>query len=246
MKETRLIVLALVTALLAFVLTTCGGDNSSSTTTAPITLSAQSSAVLAQQIAYAGALALGSTQFSQLSNVNISEPANLDHQELPSVQSILPDENPANRHEELSRPLQSVQCTQPSCTITQEVSSTTNCTPQGNIQVTGNISGTIDINGNGVLQIQATETLNDWSCLTGYLIEGDPNISLTGQLSFLNGSPAAAQTMTLSGGFTWTTTVAPPVETGSCAINLTANYQSNNGHGVLSGTVCGYSVNNGF
>ena len=247
MKETRLIVSSLITALLASVLTTCGGSgNPNSSTLAPITLSAPSAAVLAQQIAYAGALALGSTQFSAVSNSDISVLANPDHQELPSVQSILPDENPATRQEQLSRSIQSVQCTQPSCTINQQVSSTTNCTPQGNIQVTGNISGTIDINGNGVLQIQATETLTDWSCLTGYLIEGDPNIVITGQFSFQNGSPAAAQTMTLSGGFTWATTGPLPVVSGSCAIDLTASYQANNGHGVLSGIVCGYTVNNGF
>lgn len=247
MKKTRLIVAASVTAVLAFVLTTCGGGNSGiSTTIQPPNLSAAASAVLAQQIAYAGAIALGSTQFSAVSNLDTSVPANLDHQELPSAQAILPDENPASRQEQSSRPLQFVQCTQPSCTINQAVSSTTNCTPQGSIQVTGNISGTIDINGNGTLQVQATETLTDWSCITSYLIEGDPNISLTGQFSFVNGTPAAAQTMALSGGFTWATTGAPPVVSGSCAIDLTASYQANNGHGILSGIVCGYTVNNGF
>ena len=246
MKETRLIVSALVTAVLAFVLTTCGGSSSSSSTVIqPPNLPASGTAVLAQQIAYAAALALGSTQFSAASSPDISAPANLDHQELPGAQPILPDENPATRQEQLSRPLQFVQCTQPSCTINQEVSSTTNCAPQGNIQVTGNIFGTIDINGNGVLQIQATETLTDWSCITGYLIEGDPNISITGQFSFVNGNPAAAQTMTLSGGFTWATTAGQPM-TGSCAVDLTASYQSNNGHGILSGIVCGYPLNNGF
>jgi hypothetical protein len=131
----------------------------------------------------------------------------------------------------------SVQCNPDTgtCTYYIPLSYTSNCTVGGRIEVSGDISGTTT-DGSGYLTISATETITDWECITGFIINGDPYITLSGTFSFLNGQPATQQTMTISGGFEWGSTAAE-----SCQISLTINYNSDGG-ATMSGTICGYSV----
>lgn len=114
------------------------------------------------------------------------------------------------------------------------------CTAGGRIEVSGNISGNLDNNGSGALLIQVTETITDWRCIGGFVINGDPYISLTGVFTFLNGAPATQQTMHMSGGFKWGTAAAE-----SCQLYLTILF-SQNGHGSVSGTACGTAVYESF
>jgi hypothetical protein len=125
------------------------------------------------------------------------------------------------------------------CTYNIPLSWSQNCTAGGRIGVTGSITGTTT-DGSGFLQIGATETITDWQCITGYIINGDPYISLSGTFSFLGGAPATQQSMTISGGFKWGTTAAE-----SCQISLSINFSSDGG-GTMTGTVCGYSVSASF
>jgi hypothetical protein len=138
--------------------------------------------------------------------------------------------------------LTSVQCTPDysSCTYDIDVSYRVNCTAGGAINLTGNLTGSMNSSGTGLLQIQVTETIADWQCISDYVINGDPYISLAGQFSYVNGQPSTSQTLTISGGFKWGTSAAE-----SCQIHLTANFGSSNS-GTVSGTVCGRSVSTTF
>ena len=134
-----------------------------------------------------------------------------------------------------------VQCSQDgsTCTYNIPISFGQNCTAGGRIAVTGSITGSTS-NGSGLLQIGATETITDWQCITGYIINGDPYITLAGTFSFLNGAPSTQQSMDINGGFKWGTTAAE-----SCQIDLSINFNSN-GSGSISGSVCGYTANASF
>jgi hypothetical protein len=129
----------------------------------------------------------------------------------------------------------SVQCTADysSCTYDIDTSYTNNCTAGGSIHATGNLTGTMNSSGTGMLQIQITETITDWQCISGYVINGDPDISLTGTFSYVNGNPGTNQSMTISGGFKW--------GSGSCQIHLSTLLNASGGW-TTTGTVCGYTV----
>ncbi len=126
-----------------------------------------------------------------------------------------------------------------------DYSHTESCPLFGRIGVTGTMSGSIDSDtGDGVLWLQVTETLTD--CTFGsengdLVINGAPSITLTGNFTFLGGSPATTQTLTLSGGFRW------QFDEGSstfCALRLTMNIAyGGTGSTTVSGTVCGYPIN---
>lgn len=129
-----------------------------------------------------------------------------------------------------------VSCTPTSCVINQSISARRTCTSGGAIQVTGNISGTVNSSGTGLIQISATETISDWACLPPLLVNGDPYISLVGTFSFVNGSPGTQQHIGISGGIKWTGDGA-----GSCQIQLSTDFYRN-GTGHTTGTVCGHTI----
>ncbi len=134
-----------------------------------------------------------------------------------------------------------VSCTQSgSCTINESISYGVNCTSGGRIGLTGSLTGSMNSSGTGMLQLQITETITDWKCISNYVVNGDPYLSLVGQFSYVNGSPGTAQSLTLTGGFKWGSSSSE-----SCQIYLTTNFGSS-GHGTTSGTVCGYSVSASF
>lgn len=136
----------------------------------------------------------------------------------------------------LSKTLYAVSCTATSCVINQAISASRTCTSGGRMAVTGNISGTINSTGSGVIQISATETITDWSCQSPLIINGDPYISLTGTFSFLNGAPATQQHIGISGGIKWGTSSAQ-----SCQVSLSTDF-NRDGTGHTTGTVCGQSI----
>jgi hypothetical protein len=125
-----------------------------------------------------------------------------------------------------------------------DYSHTESCPLFGRIGVTGTMSGSINDQGSGQLWLQVTETLTDCTFDSSHgdlVINGDPSLSLTGTFSFLNGSPATQQSLTLSGGFRWNFDEGG---SGFCAINLTLNLATaGSGTTTVSGTVCGRQVN---
>jgi hypothetical protein len=114
---------------------------------------------------------------------------------------------------------------------------TTNCTAGGRMQVSGNISGSIDPNsGSGVLLLQVLHTITDWRCVGGLVMNGDPYLSVTGQMSFLGGAMSSAASFRFGGGVKWGTTANESLQ-----VNLTALVNPN-GSGKISGVIGGYNV----
>jgi len=121
--------------------------------------------------------------------------------------------------------------------VNVQVTHRTNCTAGGHIEVLGNLTGNLSDTGTGVLLLQVTETLSDWRCVGGYVINGDPYISVAGSMSFINGQPSSTTSFSFGGGFKWGTTSKE-----SCQMSLTLLLRAD-GTGILSGTVCGNIVN---
>lgn len=117
------------------------------------------------------------------------------------------------------------------------VNSRTTCTAGGYITVLGGLTGSINSCGTGIMQLQLIESIVDWRCVGGWVVNGDPYISLVATFTFLNGSPATRQDMTINGGFKWGTSAAE-----SCQIHLNTNFDLNAGSSRTTGTICGRSV----
>jgi hypothetical protein len=126
------------------------------------------------------------------------------------------------------------------CTFDESVDYTVNCTAGGNMHTTGSLTGTLH-DGTGLLQISETETISDWQCITGYIVNGDPYISLSGQFSFMNGAPSTQSEININGGFKWGTSADE-----SCQIDISIQIDTTGGGGTMTGTVCGYSVDTTF
>jgi hypothetical protein len=134
---------------------------------------------------------------------------------------------------------ESVQCTETSCTFNVPISYTVNCTSGGSIQVLGDLTGTIT-NGTGLLQIEVTETISDWKCYGDYTVNGDPYISITGTFSFVNYALSSQHQIYITGAYKW--------GTGSdetCPIYLTIDIDED-GTGSMTGTMCGYAINEDY
>lgn len=158
-----------------------------------------------------------------------------------SEKAIVIEPDSSDKHAIQENTIESIQCNNTSCTVYWPINQTiATCTVGGRISVSGDITGSISSNGTGLLQIHLIETISDWSCITGFVINGDPYLSLTGTFSFFNGAPSSQQSIRMSGGIKWGTTAAD-----SCQISLTTNFNSN-GSGTTNGTICGRSINISF
>jgi len=126
---------------------------------------------------------------------------------------------------------------QPATTlINVPISQRTTCTAGGNINVTGSMTGSISDNGTGALLLGLTETITDWACTGGFVLNGDPYLSAAGTFSFLSGVLSSPASIRMGGSFRWTGNGS-----GSCAIQLTTLVYAN-GSGHTSGQVCGEGV----
>ena len=134
----------------------------------------------------------------------------------------------------------SITCNASGCMVNVPLDYTVNCTAGGSMHLSGDIDGSINSSGTGILQFQADIAILDWACIEGYNIASSPEISITGNFSFINGAPATTQEIVIGGGFNWGSSAAD-----FCSINLTTNFNSN-GSGDTSGTLCGNSINMSF
>lgn len=116
---------------------------------------------------------------------------------------------------------------------------TTTCTAGGQITVNASLSGSLsDDTGTGVISASATETITDWACVSGKIMNGDPYISAVGTFSFMNWQPSTQQSVSISGGVKW-----GALATESCQISLTINLPTaTSSTSSVSGTVCGNYV----
>lgn len=121
--------------------------------------------------------------------------------------------------------------------INVQVQHRTNCTAGGHIEVSGNLTGNIDDTGSGALFLQILETISDWRCVGGRVVNGDPYLSAAGTFTFLGGQQSGTASISFGGGFKWGTTAAE-----SCQLVLTALFRPDH-TGRMSGVVCGRSVN---
>lgn len=134
------------------------------------------------------------------------------------------------------------QTTGPSMTaINVSVSHQTTCTSGGALDIEGSLTGSIDNNGSGILQLGMTETINNWTCIQPFTFNGAPDLSAAGTFTFLNGQLATAASIEFGGGFSWTGNGG----SGTCSINVTMNFNPDN-TGDMSGTVCNQQVNASF
>lgn len=120
--------------------------------------------------------------------------------------------------------------------INEQFSFRLNCTAGGAIEVSGNLIGNIDVNGTGVLILDARETITDWRCAGSKVINGDPYLSLSSTFSFQNGQLGSQAYIRIGGGFKWGTKASD-----SCHILLSFQYNQD-GTGRGTGTVCKRSV----
>ena len=200
-----------VTAILIY--TGCGSSTHNNS------LSAAQAQAVSQQVVQAVAQAL----------------ANALHLNLPAA-----EQPPARMSETLGdiRPDQSLNCisTPTGQTCMFPISSTGPCTKGGTISVAGDIQGTLNNTGSGSLGAQVTITPANCA-VSNVTFNGDPDISIAGQINFTNAGPSFPITLTEGGGITY-----GPNPAGSCQLNVTYSINSVSSC-TVTGTVCGQPVN---
>ncbi len=105
----------------------------------------------------------------------------------------------------------------------------------GTISVTGDIDGTLNNSGAGSVSSQLTITPTNCS-VSNLIVNGDPNISVAGQINFTGTAPTFPIVFTETGGISY-----GPSPSGSCQLNSTYTISSETSC-TISGTVCGQSV----
>jgi hypothetical protein len=107
---------------------------------------------------------------------------------------------------------------------------------EGSISVTGDIDGSLNNAGGGALSGQFTITPVNCS-VSNLVINGDPSISVAGQINFTNTALTFPVVFTETGGISY-----GPNPSGSCQLNATYTINSQLAC-TVTGTVCGQPVN---
>jgi hypothetical protein len=107
---------------------------------------------------------------------------------------------------------------------------------EGSISVSGDIDGTLNNAGGGALSGQFTITPTNCS-VSNLLVNGDPSISVAGQINFTNTAITFPVVFTETGGLSY-----GPNPSGSCQVNATYTINAQLAC-TVTGTVCGQPVN---
>jgi len=211
--------LAVVVVFLIMVASACGGSSMSSTS-GP--MSAAQAQAVSGQVAQALTVALGDAF------IGISLP--VEREPRPNLATVLADAHPETSS--------SGDCTSTpneiSCNV--PISYSGPCPEGGTIAITGDISGTLDTVGTGNFGTQITVTPT--SCaVADTTFNGDPDITISGQISLTDDNVSFPVTFTEGGGISY-----GPNPSGSCQVNVTYSFSSNLTC-TVTGTVCGQSVN---
>jgi hypothetical protein len=197
----------------AFLITVgCGGSTHTDT------LSAAQAQAISQQVVQAAAQAV----------------ANAIHLPLPAL-----EQPPVRMSEAIGgiHPDQSLSCmsnpTGETCDF--PISASGPCSKGGTISVTGDIQGTLNNSGSGSLAAQVTITPANCA-VSNITFNGDPNISIAGQINFTNMGPTFPITLMEGGGITY-----GPNPSGTCQLNVTYSINSVSSC-MATGTVCGQPV----
>lgn len=199
----------------------CGGSTYHTTSTNTLTQAQarQVATALSNDVSKALASAFGSTKVP----LDISAKGN--------VIAALRRNSPAGS---VARP-EDINCTGSACTV----SGTFNCPDGGSIMV----SGTFSASGTSAT---GTFTATPSSCSDGTLvINGDPNVTTTVQGSD-NGITTTVNLM-IVGGVSFAPVQPGKFPSGSCSLNVTANFSVNDSTGSVtgstSGSLCGQTIN---
>lgn len=129
------------------------------------------------------------------------------------------------------------------------IDETVPCEGGGSIRVHGSITDQTDANGVGSFDFSLTETPNNCGVVTEsgrtYRVNGNPNIHMTGAMSFDEEGPTGPFTMSFHGGLAWTATSGGS-GSGSCSINLDYTIDMTTFQGTVVGGICGHAVNQTF
>jgi hypothetical protein len=106
---------------------------------------------------------------------------------------------------------------------------------EGSVSVTGDIDGSLSTAGDGSVSTQITITPSNCA-VSNLVIDGDPSISVAGQINFTNTAPTFPIIFTETGGISY-----GPNPSGSCQLNATYTINSLTSC-TVSGTVCGQPV----
>lgn len=118
---------------------------------------------------------------------------------------------------------------------TWPISSTFSCPGGGTMAVSGDLSGTLSSAGNGSAQAQITA--DPASCsVNGIVLNGNPSITVAGQVNIANDAPLWPVTGSETGGVTF-----GPNPSGSCQFNLKFSVNASLSC-TVTGTACGQSV----
>jgi hypothetical protein len=207
----------LAATLLSLLCSGCGGGSSSNTSGSNNLSQAQAQAVTGE-VSLALAQALGNT---------FTPPVARDQQlTLPAILAeIHPD------------------ASSPSCTPTSTgedcnwpITYSGPCPQAGTIAVAGDISGSLNNSGGG--SILTLLTITPLACsVSGLVLNGDPSITVDGQINFSQTAPVFPITLSETGGISYGSNPS-----GSCKFNVTYTVTSATA-GTIAGTACGQSVN---
>jgi hypothetical protein len=113
----------------------------------------------------------------------------------------------------------------PRASVTSQVFQRVTCPLGGQIELSGNISDSRDANGSGLIQVELRKTFTDCGFTAGgvlVILNGDPYLTMSGTLSYLNGAPATQQRLRWDGALRWR--IQPGNAAGNCQANLEVNF----------------------
>lgn len=115
------------------------------------------------------------------------------------------------------------------------ISESFTCPGGGALSVSGDVSASMDNNGNGSVQAQIAEIPSGCS-IDGIVINGNPQITVNGSLGISNWSPVWPLTLTETGGVTF-----GPNPAGACQFDLSVSVNADSSF-TVSGMACGQQV----
>ncbi len=206
----------MLAAILAMVGSGCGGGSSMSGSN---TLSAAQAQAVSGQVVQAVTAALGDA-------LGAAPPAANGARH--GLSTVMADAHPDTSSSGCTSTATGESCNLP-------LSYTGPCSGGGTISVSGDISGTLDTSGDGSFGTQMTITPSNCS-VSGTTFNGDPDITIAGQISFASDNFVYPITFMEGGGIAY-----GPNPSGTCSVNVT--YSITASTCSVTGTVCGQSVN---
>jgi hypothetical protein len=212
-RHHRLVPLAI--AFVAMLWSSCGGGSNSMSNN---TLSAAQAQAISQQVVASITTALGNS-------LGVGLPSD---EPRPTLGKVI-----GEAHPDASSGCTST-ATGESCSFPLSYSGS--CSGGGTISVSGDVSGSLNNSGSGSVDAQIAVTPDNCS-VSNVTFNGDPDITIGGQIAFANSGPSFPITFSEGGGISY-----GPNPSGSCQVNVIYSINSLSSC-TVTGSVCGQSVN---